>query len=71
MRWPWDPPLLHRVIVNLKSDSSTALRGVLWTRGPWLTLRQAELLRAGQPPTPIDGEAVVHRANVAFLQVLP
>jgi hypothetical protein len=75
-RWPWDPPLLRVVIVNLKSDPDLALRGVLWSRGPWFTLRQAELLRAphpgqpAQPPTPLDGEAVVHRSNVAFFQVV-
>jgi len=58
--------------VNLKDDQTTALKGVLWTsRGPWLTLKDAALLKSGSPPTPIDGEAIVHRSNVAFLQVLP
>ena len=71
MRWPWDPPLLRVVIVNLKDDGSTAIRGVLWNRGPWFTLRQAEVLKANVPPTPIDGEVVVHRSNIAFFQVLP
>ena len=71
MRWPWDPPLLRAVIVNLKDDSSTAIRGVLWSRGPWLTLRSPEVLKAGLAPAPLDGEVVVHRSNVAFLQVLP
>ena len=69
----WRPPcLLRSVIVNLKDDPSTAIRAVLWsTRGPWLTFRDASLLKAGSPPTPMDGEVIVHRSNVAFLQVLP
>jgi len=69
----WRPPcLLRTVIVNLQSDPELALRGVLWQyRGAWLTLRQAQLLKAGGAPVVVDGEAVIHRANVAFLQVLP
>jgi hypothetical protein len=69
----WRPPcLLRAVIVNLKDDPTTALKGVLWaTRGPWFTLRSASLLKPNVPPTPIDGDVVVHRTNVAFFQVLP
>jgi hypothetical protein len=71
----WRPPCLLRVvIVNLKDDPTTAIKGVLWaSRGAWLTVRQASLLRTGTTDTPstaIDGEIVVHRSNVAFLQVL-
>jgi len=58
------------VIVNLKDDPTTAIKGVLWSsRGPWLTLRSASLLKATLQPTPIDGEVIVHRDNVLFLQV--
>lgn len=75
MRWLWwsEPPCLwRRVIVNLKDDPTLAIRGVLWsTRGPWLTVRNAEALKAGMAPSVIDGEVVVHRDNVAFLQVIP
>jgi hypothetical protein len=69
----WQPPcLLRSVIVNLKDDTNTAVRGALWSaRGPWLTIRNAELLKAGAAPTPIDGEIVIHRDNVSFLQALP
>lgn len=73
MRWLcwWRPPcLLRTVIVNLKSDDS-AIKGVLWsTRGPWLTFKDCALLKPGVT-TPIDGEVVLHRATVLFLQVLP
>jgi len=64
---------LRVVIVNLKDDPTTAIRGVLWSsRGAWLTVRNAALLRAGTPeaPTQLDGEVIVHRSNVSFLQVL-
>jgi hypothetical protein len=68
----WRPPCLLRVvIVNLVSDD-TAVRGVLWSsRGPWLTLRDAAVLKPQMEPTPVDGEVIVHRGNVAFVQVLP
>jgi hypothetical protein len=67
----WRPPcLLRSVLVNLISEPDTALRGVLWSsRGPWLTLRDASVIKAAAPPVPLDGEVVIHRANVAFVQV--
>jgi hypothetical protein len=61
---------LRTVIANLRDDPTTAIKGVLWSsRGPWLTLRSASLLKTGAAPTPMDGEVVVHRSNVSFLQV--
>jgi hypothetical protein len=67
----WRTPfLLRSVIVNLKDDHDVALQGVLWSvRGPWLSLRNAAILKSGQPPTPADGELFIHRDNVAFVQV--
>jgi hypothetical protein len=74
MRWLlwWRPPcLLRRVIVNLASEA-TAIEGVLWkSRGAWLTIRDAKLLVSHGSPAPIDGEIVLHRDRVSFLQVLP
>jgi small nuclear ribonucleoprotein (snRNP)-like protein len=69
----WRPPcLLRQVIVNLKDDASTALRGVLFAaRGAWLVLVDVSLLKAGAAPARVDGEVVIHRTNVAFIQVLP
>lgn len=75
LRWLawWRPPcLLEAVIVNRIDDPRSAIRGVLWqSRGAWLVVKQAELLTAGEQPTPIDGEIVLHRTNVAFIQRLP
>lgn len=74
MRWLcwWRPPcVLSEVIVNLKDDPSAAIRGVLWrARGPWFTLRNPVGLKVGQQPAKMDGEAVIHRDNIAFLQVV-
>lgn len=68
----WRPPcLLRRVIVNLRGDDA-ALEGVLWgARGAWLTLKDARALYPGREPAAVDGEIVVHRDRVSFLQVLP
>ena len=60
------------MIVNVKDDPTTALRGVLWaSTGAWLTLRDATLLKTNAATMPLDGEVIVHRTNVAFIQVLP
>jgi len=69
----WRPPcLLRRVICNLTHESTEAFEGVLWaTRGPWFTFRDVSALKAGQPPAPVLGELVIHRAQIAYLQVLP
>lgn len=70
--WFWRPPcLLRSCILNLKSDATSAIKGVLWSsRGQWLTFRKCQLLIANQPPKDMDGEVVVHRSNIAFLQVI-
>ena len=73
MRWWWQPPCLLRVVIlNVKDDPTSAIKGVLWSaRGPWLTVRQPTLLRAAGDQTTIDGEIVIHRDNVSFIQVVP
>ena len=73
MRWLlfWRPPcLLRRVIVNLKHDSTEAFEGVLWSyRGGWLTLHDVSALKAGMPPTAVNGDVVIHTSNLAYYQV--
>jgi hypothetical protein len=70
--WYWPPPaLLRTVILNLVTPPDEAIKGVLWeSRGPWLRVRQATALKEGQPPTEIDGEVLIERRNVSFIQVL-
>jgi hypothetical protein len=74
MRWLfwWRPPcLLRRVVVNFTHDSTEAFEGVLWSyRGGWLTLRDVSGLKANVPPVKLPGDLVIHRAQVAYLQVL-
>lgn len=71
--WYWRPPcLLRTVIVNLIAPSDEAIQGVLWqSRGPWLRLKDATALKEGQPAVRVDGDVLLERTNVAFLQVLP
>lgn len=57
------------VVANL--TDGTAFRGVLWqARGPLLILRSATLHEHGQVK-PVDGEVLVERSRLSFLQVLP
>lgn len=64
----WRRAIKRSVVVNLKTDK--AFRGVLWSkRGPLLIVRQATLYDSGRQ-LPMDGEVIVERANVDFIQVL-
>lgn len=57
-----------KVIVNL--HSSRAFVGILWAqRGPLLVLRNATMHDAGAPPSSVDGEVVIERGQVEFIQV--
>ena len=75
MRWLcwWRPPcLLRRVLVNLQHDPTEAVEGLLWqSRGSWIVLRDATALKSSRPETKVVGEIVIHRSNVAFMQVVP
>ncbi len=69
MKLPRRYPTLRRVIVNTKTDRS--FRGVLWRqRAGYLVLRNAELLKPRGETAWLDGELVIERANVDFVQVL-
>ena len=62
-------PTLRRVIVNTKTDR--AFRGVLWRkRRGYLVLRNAEMLKPRGETVTVDGEVVIDRGNVDFVQVL-
>ena len=74
LRWLlfWRPPcLLRRVVCQLTDDPNEALEGLLASyRGHWLTLRDVTALRAGATPEKMQGDAVIHRSKVSFLQVM-
>lgn len=56
------------VIVNLRSGDS--FRGVVWAQhGPVLVLKGAEHIN-GPDGTPVDGEVVIERSEVEFIQLL-
>lgn len=56
------------VVVNL--ETGDVVRGVMWGhRGGYLTLRNAEVFGSGQF-TAADGEIVVERRRVSFVQVV-
>jgi len=62
-------PCLRRVIVNCKTRN--VFRGVLWQRRRgYLILRQAILLRPDGDRVTVDGEVMIERDNVDFIQVL-
>lgn len=61
-------PLCQRVLVNL--EDGRAFAGVLYDRrGPLLVLRDAQLIEPGAEPTAVDGEVLIERPKVAFIQV--
>ena len=57
-----------RVMVNLTSGS--AIEGVLWDdRGPLIVLRDGSL-HSPDGSGPLDGEVIIERDRVAFVQVV-
>jgi hypothetical protein len=65
-RWP----IRKRVLVNL--DDGRAFDGILFARrGPLLVLRNARLIEPGAEPVDVDGEVIVERPRVSFMQVQP
>lgn len=72
---PWRPLVSRRLLVSLipvAGAPDRAVRGVLWEqRGPCLVLKAAELIETGQEVRRVDGEIVVERRNIDFIQVLP
>ena len=58
----------RRVVVNLTSGA--AIDGVLWDdRGPLIVLKDANLHNEGGS-APLDGEVIVERTRIDFVQVV-
>ena len=65
--YSWRSLVATRVVINLKSGRG--LDGLLVRKaGELLFLRQATALEPGSQPQPVDGEAVVQRRDVDFIQ---
>lgn len=61
--------LNRRVMVNLVSGS--AIQGVLYDdRGPLIVLKDAHLHLDKDNATPLDGEVIVERDRIDFVQVV-
>lgn len=59
-----------KVVVNL--HSSRAFVGILWAqRGPLIVLRNVTMHEPGAAPADIDGEVVIERSEIEFIQVTP
>jgi hypothetical protein len=60
----------RRVVINTKTER--AFIGVLWSRlfGIWV-LKDAKMLKESGQQVPLDGEVVVLKRDIDFVQVLP
>ncbi len=57
-----------KVLVNLRSGN--AMTGVMWSRrGRHLVLKSAQLIEPGADAVPMDGDVVLDRDQVEFVQV--
>jgi len=67
--YSWRTLVARRVVVNLKSGRG--VDGLLIRKaGDLLFLRNATALEAGTAPAPVDGEAVIQRQDIDFIQTL-
>jgi hypothetical protein len=67
--YSWRSLVARRVVINLKTGRG--LDGLLVRKsGDLLFLRNATALEPGSAPAPIDGETVVQRQDVDFIQTL-
>jgi small nuclear ribonucleoprotein (snRNP)-like protein len=57
-----------KVVINL--HSSRAFVGILWAqRGPLVVLRNVTMHEPGAAPAPVDGEIVIERDQIEFIQI--
>ena len=62
------PLIAHQVLVV--TDTGESFTGtVLRALGDLLVLARASLLTERNPPRPLDGEVVIDRARITFIQV--
>jgi hypothetical protein len=63
------PAEAREVLVSLLSGR--AVRGVLWqSAGDYILLRSCTLYEKGVEPTPCDGEVLLDKANVEYIQIV-
>lgn len=58
----------RQVVVNMLDGS--AFTGVFFRQdGPLLVLKNAQFVQGGSEPAPLDGDVVIERSKVLFIQV--
>lgn len=68
LTWSRRTALRRRVLVNLAGDK--AMRGILWQRrGRLVVLRDVTLIEPGAQPVDLDGEVVLDRGRIEWVQV--
>lgn len=59
----------RRVVVNIDDGEGSAIEGVLFNEtGPLLVLKNATLLQAGRDPVRLDGDTIIERSRILFVQ---
>jgi hypothetical protein len=62
-------PVRKRAIINTKSDKT--FRGIIWKHNTrFVILKNAELLHSSKQATPVDGEVIVYKEDIDFIQVI-
>jgi hypothetical protein len=66
----WGRRLQVRRKVLVALNTGQAITGVLWTRrAQFLVIKDAQLLEPGVEPTRMDGDVIVERDQVTYVQV--
>lgn len=64
--------LWRRMVVVTRKNNGRSVMGVLWSRwfGVWV-IKQAKVENDQGKLIPVDGEVIVLKENIDFVQVLP
>lgn len=67
----WSRRLVVRRRVLVQLDTGRAVVGTLWsTKAHRVVVRAAELFEPGSEPTRMDGDVVIERARVEYIQAV-
>lgn len=68
----WARRLVVRRRVLVQLDTGRAVVGTLWsTKAHRVVVRGAELFEPGTEPTRMDGDVVIERSRVEYIQAVP
>lgn len=68
----WSRRLVVRRRVLVQLDTGRAVVGTLWTtKANRIVIKNAELFEPGTEPTKMDGDVVIERARVEYVQAVP